>query len=91
MLGLSKVDDKDIIGHVINIPSMQLLTGISRNTQSNSYMLSLTECVWEFRNNALWDTLLNNVSFMCIRLNIPPTFFSLLARVHVFVFFTVGS
>ena len=43
MLGLSKVDDKDIIGHVINIPSMQLLTGISRNTQSNSYMLSLTD------------------------------------------------
>ena len=33
-----------------NIPT------ISRNTQSKSYMLSLTECVWEFQNNALWDT-----------------------------------
>ena len=29
---------------------------ISKNTQSKSYTLSLTECVWEFRNNALWDT-----------------------------------
>ena len=44
------------IGHVNNIPTMQLITGISRNTQSKSYMLSLTECDWEFRNNALWDT-----------------------------------
>ena len=44
------------IGHVSDVPSMQLITGISRNTQSISYMLSLTECVWEFQNNALWDT-----------------------------------
>ena len=29
----------------------------SRNTQSKSYKLPLTECVWEFQNNALWDTL----------------------------------
>ena len=43
------------IGHVNNIPTMQLFTGIPRNTQSKSYMLSLTECVWEFPNNALWD------------------------------------
>ena len=43
---------------------MQFSTGISRNTQSNLYMLSfffitllsLTECVWNFRNNALRDT-----------------------------------
>ena len=35
---------------------MQFLTGISRNTQSKSYMLSLTVCVWEFQNSALWDT-----------------------------------
>ena len=27
-----------------------------RNTQSKFYMLSLTECVREFQNNALWDT-----------------------------------
>ena len=35
---------------------MQYFTGISRNAQSKSYMLSLTECVWELQNNALWDT-----------------------------------
>ena len=45
-----------VIGHVNNNPTMQLITGITRNTQSKSYTLSLTECVWEFRNNALWDT-----------------------------------
>ena len=44
------------IGHINNIPTMQLFTGISRHTQSKSYMLSLTECVWKLRNNALWDT-----------------------------------
>ena len=43
------------IGHVNNIPTMHFFTGISRNTQSKSYMLSLTECVWKFRNNELWD------------------------------------
>ena len=34
---------------------MQFFTGILQNTQSNSksYMLSLTECVWDFQNNAL--------------------------------------
>ena len=46
-----------IIGHVNNIPTMQFFTEISRNTQSKSYnMLSFTECVWDFQNNALWDT-----------------------------------
>ena len=53
------------IGHVNNIPSMQFFTRISWYTRSKSYMLSLTECVWEFRNNALWDTqyhaLLNHI------------------------------
>ena len=44
------------IGQVNNIPAMQFLSRISRNTQSKSYMLSLTECVWDFQNNALWDT-----------------------------------
>mgnify|MGYP001801283614 CR=1 FL=1 len=43
------------IGHVKNVPTMQLFTGISRNTQSKSNMLSLSECVWEFRNNAPID------------------------------------
>ena len=37
-------------------PRCNFFTGISRNSQSNSYMLSLTECVWEFQNNALWGT-----------------------------------
>ena len=45
-----------IIRHVNNIPTMQYFTGISRNTQSKSYMLPLTECDWDFQNNALWDT-----------------------------------
>ena len=45
-----------LIGHVNIILTMQFFAGISRNTQSKFYMLSLTECVWEFQNNALWDT-----------------------------------
>ena len=35
---------------------MRLFTEISRNTQSKPYMLSLTECVWDFQNSELWDT-----------------------------------
>ena len=46
-------------GHVNNIPKMQFVTGISRNAPSQSYMLSLTECVWDFQNNSLWDTYLH--------------------------------
>ena len=42
------------VGHVNNIPRMQFFIGISRNTQNQ--MLSLTDCVWNFQNNALWDT-----------------------------------
>ena len=44
------------IGHGNNIPEMQFFTGISRNSQSKSYKLSLTECALNFKNNALWDT-----------------------------------
>ena len=44
------------MGHVNKIPAMQFFTGIFRNTQSKSYTLSLTECVWDFKNNGLWDT-----------------------------------
>ena len=45
-----------IIGHVNNIPTMQFPSGVSRrNTQSKSDMLSLTEYVWDFQNNALWS------------------------------------
>ena len=46
----------DANGHVNNIPSMQFFTGIFVNTQSKSYILSLTVCVWDFQNNALWET-----------------------------------
>ena len=42
---------------VNNIPTMQLFTGISRNTQSKSHMLLLTECVCHFQNSVFWDTL----------------------------------
>ena len=35
---------------------MQFFTGISENYHSKSYMLLLTECVLEFRNDAFWDT-----------------------------------
>ena len=45
-----------LIKRVNNIPIMKFFTGIFRNTQSKSYMLSLTECVWELGKNALWDT-----------------------------------
>ena len=44
-------------GACYNIPTMQFFTGISRNTQSKSSMLSLTECVWNFQNDAFWDTI----------------------------------
>ena len=39
------------IGHIHNIPTMQFFTGrgVSRNTQSKSYMLSSTDCVWDFK------------------------------------------
>ena len=39
-----------------NIPTMQFFTEISRSTQSNSYMLSLTECVWDIQKHALSGT-----------------------------------
>ena len=38
----------DAVG-VNNNPTMHCFTGISKNTQSKSYMLSLTECVWDFQ------------------------------------------
>ena len=44
------------IGHDNNIPTMQVFTGISKNTQSKSYMQTLTECLLEFQNYALRDT-----------------------------------
>ena len=46
-----------LVGHVNNIPIMQLWGGIPRNTRSTSYVLSLTECEWELQNDALWETL----------------------------------
>ena len=49
------------MAHVSNIPTMQFFTGISGNTQSKSYTLSLTECVWE--NSALWDIGIRELGF----------------------------
>ena len=48
-------------GHVNNISTMQS----SGNTPSESYMLSLTECVWDFQNNALWDTHQHALLIVC--------------------------
>ena len=45
-----------LIGRVNNIPTMHFFTGISRNNQSKFYKLSLTECLWEFLDGALWDS-----------------------------------
>ena len=36
-----------LIRHVNKIPTMQLFTGISKNTQSRNIMISLTVCVWD--------------------------------------------
>ena len=35
---------------------MQFFTRPSRITQSKSYVLLSIDCVWDFQNNALWDT-----------------------------------
>ena len=43
------------IGHVQEYPIMRCFR-IPRDTQSKSYMRSLTECVRDSQNNALWDT-----------------------------------
>ena len=43
-------------GMLTTFPQCKFLHWISRNTQSKSYMVSLTECVRDFQNNALWDT-----------------------------------
>ena len=42
----SFVIEETLYGHVNNIPTMQFITGISRNNQLKLYMPSLTECVW---------------------------------------------
>ena len=43
-------------GMLTIFPQCSFFTGISRNFQSKFFMLSLTGCVWEFQNNALWYT-----------------------------------
>ena len=53
---ISSVFEENLYGHVNIVHMMQFINAISRNTQSKTYMLSLTECVWEFQNHALWDT-----------------------------------
>ena len=59
------------IGHVNDIPVMQVFTGVFRNTQSKSYTLSLTECVRKFRFNALKIIILNQVSAHYLYLSLP--------------------
>ena len=44
------------IGLVNNIPTMLFFTGISRNTLTKSYMLLLTECVWDSQIMHVSDT-----------------------------------
>ena len=44
-----------LLGHVRNLPTMQIFTGISRNTQSK-IICAIIDCVQDFQNNALWDT-----------------------------------
>ena len=42
------------ISHINNIPTMHFHWNFQKK-QSKSYMPLLTECVWDFQNNALWD------------------------------------
>ena len=45
------------IKHVNNVSPNANFTGISEKYSIRIlFMLSMTECVWEFQNNALWDT-----------------------------------
>ena len=72
-----------LIGHVI--PTMQFFAGISRNTQSKPYMLSLTECVWDFHNNALSDTHCHALLLFRLFLLLVPL--PLLADIPTFAFY----
>ena len=49
---------------------MQFFTGTSKYTQSISQMLSLTEYVWDFQNNTLWDETLINMPYCIERMNV---------------------
>ena len=56
-LVINKLNDiKMKSGMLTTIPQCNFFAWFSRHTQSKSYTLSLTKCVWEFRHNALWDT-----------------------------------
>ena len=72
----------NVLGHVNNIPAIQFFTVISRKTQSKLYILSFTECVWNFQNNALWDTHLH--ALLCWKLNL--WFFRFLAFWFIYRF-----
>ena len=56
---IGRIQDELRMSHCLvnHIPTMQFSIGISRNTQSKSYMLSLTEYEWESQNDALCDIL----------------------------------
>ena len=43
------------MGHVNNIPTLQSLLDFPEILSQN-HILSVTECVWDFQTNALWDT-----------------------------------
>ena len=67
-----------MMGHVNNIPTMQFRSVIPRNAQSKwCYMTSLTESVWEFRNEALWGTLLHTL-FTWLSLIQPKSLYTLI-------------
>ena len=45
-----------IIGHAKNIPTRQFFHWNFHKYSVKIIYLSFTECFWDFRNNALWDT-----------------------------------
>ena len=53
---ISSVIEEKLYEHVNIVNIMQFINVISRNTQLKPYMPSLTEHVWEFKNDALRDT-----------------------------------
>ena len=65
-----------MMGHVNNIPTMQFRSVIPSNAHSKwCNMTSLTESVWEFRNEALWDTVLHTL-FTCLSLIQPKSLYT---------------
>ena len=57
-----------LIGHVYNIPTTQFWAASTRDPQSQSFMLLMTEYVWESQNNAFWDCF--HLMHLCIELSL---------------------